>query len=133
MCLKYHVFCLSDVLIAMWVCCAAEMPRPIGTGESNSPCLPCQYHDQLADAKLRAAFSSYDHDHLMMTAHEYLQKASDPLVEFLGLAKISKFAEAILGSFVFFTVIHLLVAPAVSQKFFPDAYAKGGKRGMNNW
>ncbi|KZP21219.1 DUF887-domain-containing protein [Athelia psychrophila] len=67
------------------------------------------------------------------SAHEYLQSVSNPFVDFLGLAKISKFSGAIFGSFVFFTVIHLLVAPAVSQKFFPNAYTSGGKKGMNNW
>ena len=64
---------------------------------------------------------------------EGMQDVSGPLITFFGLEKIPNFAAGILGSFVFFTAIHLLVAPALSQKFFPNAYTSGGKRGMNNW
>ncbi|KAF7974841.1 hypothetical protein HWV62_11215 [Athelia sp. TMB] len=67
------------------------------------------------------------------SVREDMQYASGPLATFIGIEKIPNFAAGILGSFVFFTTIHLLVAPALSQKFFPDAYTSGGKRGMNNW
>ncbi|KAG6889816.1 hypothetical protein C0995_014293 [Termitomyces sp. Mi166 len=51
----------------------------------------------------------------------------------LGLTKLPPFLPTFFYSFVGFSVVHLLVAPWVSRKWFPEAYGSKNKRAQNTW
>ncbi|KAG0705090.1 DUF887-domain-containing protein [Suillus ampliporus] len=62
-----------------------------------------------------------------------IREFAAPLGQKLGIDKISDFADVILLSFVFFTVVHNNLSPTVSEVLFPVSYGKAGKRARNNW
>ncbi|KIY69101.1 DUF887-domain-containing protein [Cylindrobasidium torrendii FP15055 ss-10] len=51
----------------------------------------------------------------------------------LGLIRLPENLHHILASVLFFSVIHLVVAPVVSMTFFKDVYGKMGSEARNNW
>jgi hypothetical protein len=68
------------------------------------------------------------------TIRTYLRDASTPLLtDTLGLTMMPKHIDTLVGSALFFTFIHLVVAPKLSQAFFPEAYGKADKKFQNNW
>ncbi|KAK0228799.1 TLC domain-containing protein [Armillaria fumosa] len=50
-----------------------------------------------------------------------------------GLAALPPHLPTLLASLVFFTFVHLVVAPLASHAFFPETYSKMGRRARNNW
>jgi len=68
------------------------------------------------------------------TIRTYLRDASTPLLtDTLGLTMMPQHIDTLAGSVLFFTFIHLVVAPKLSQAFFPEAYGKADKKFQNNW
>jgi hypothetical protein len=64
----------------------------------------------------------------------YLRDVSAPLlIDTLGLKMMPRHIDTLVGSFMFFTTIHLVVAPMLSQAFFPEAFGKAGRKAKNNW
>ncbi|KAG1756407.1 DUF887-domain-containing protein [Suillus paluster] len=62
-----------------------------------------------------------------------IREFAAPVAQKLGLSKVSDFADVILLSFVFFSVVHYRLSPTVSGALFPVSYGKAGKRARNNW
>jgi len=62
-----------------------------------------------------------------------IREFSVPFAEKLGLSKISDFADVIVLSFLFFSVVHNSISPAVSGILFPVSYGKAEKRVRDNW
>lgn len=62
-----------------------------------------------------------------------IRELSVPIAQKLGISKISDFADVIALSFVFFSVVHNSLSPAVSRVLFPVSYGKAGKRVQDNW
>jgi hypothetical protein len=58
---------------------------------------------------------------------------SVPIAQNLGISKIPDFADVIVLSSLFFSVVHNNLSPAVSGALFPVSYGKAGKRVRNNW
>lgn len=56
-----------------------------------------------------------------------------PIAQKLGISKIPDFADVIVLSSLFFSVVHNNLSPAVSGALFPVSYGKAGKRVRNNW
>jgi hypothetical protein len=51
----------------------------------------------------------------------------------MGLTKLPAHLPTLSMAFVVFTVVHLVLAPLASRKWFPVAYASKGRRARNNW
>lgn len=61
-------------------------------------------------------------------------KGLDAFIEnTLGLTKLPTHLSTLGITFVFFTVVHQVLAPLASEKWFPVAYGSKGKRAKNNW
>ena len=63
----------------------------------------------------------------------HIRELSAPVAQKIGIGKISDFADVIVLSFLFFSVVHTSLSPAVSSVLFPVSYGKAGKRAQNNW
>jgi hypothetical protein len=64
----------------------------------------------------------------------YLRDVSTPLLtDTLGLTMMPKHIDTLVGSFIFFTAIHLIIAPILSEAFFPEAFGKASRKARNNW
>jgi hypothetical protein len=64
----------------------------------------------------------------------YLRDVSTPLLtDTLGLTMMPRHINTFVGSVLFFTVIHQVVAPTLSQAFFPEAFGKASRKAQNNW
>lgn len=64
---------------------------------------------------------------------KHLRQAFVPFARGLGLSKFPDHADVFVLSFVSFTFAHLVLAPAVSQRFFPIAFGQAEKRAKNSW
>ncbi|OAX42010.1 DUF887-domain-containing protein [Rhizopogon vinicolor AM-OR11-026] len=62
-----------------------------------------------------------------------IRELSAPIAQKLGISKISDFADVIVLSFLFFSVVHNSLSPTVSAALFPVSYGKAGKRVRNSW
>jgi hypothetical protein len=62
-----------------------------------------------------------------------IREISRPLANFLSLTQLPDNAPAILLSFIVFNVIHLLIAPRISEVLLRKRYTDMGKMAKNNW
>lgn len=51
----------------------------------------------------------------------------------LGLTKFPPFLPTFLYSFVGFSIVHQVIAPWASRRWFPTAYGSKPKRAQNAW
>ncbi|KAJ8523149.1 hypothetical protein ONZ45_g356 [Pleurotus djamor] len=65
--------------------------------------------------------------------HSACVTASKPLADALGVAKLPDYASTIALFFFVFLTVHQVVAPSLSQRWFPVAYGTSNRRGKNNW
>jgi hypothetical protein len=62
-----------------------------------------------------------------------IREISKPLANFLSLTQLPDNAPAILLSFIVFNVIHLLIAPRISEVLLRKRYTNMGKMARTNW
>lgn len=55
------------------------------------------------------------------------------LSETLGLTKLRRHLPTLSLAFLAFLIVHQILAPLASKKWFPVAYASRGRRARNNW
>ena len=53
--------------------------------------------------------------------------------ETLGLTKFPPYLNTFYAAFVGFTILHLVIAPWASARWFPVAYGGKGRAAKNNW
>ena len=71
---------------------------------------------------------------LLDQARSYIQHASEPLAEVLGIEKLSENAPNIVASALFFWAVQYIGAPILSNLLVPKSYGRlRGKRAKNNW
>lgn len=63
----------------------------------------------------------------------YLREAFIPFANSFGLSKLPDHGDVFLLSFVFFTFVHLVLAPTVSRWLFPTVFGKAERKARNNW
>jgi len=63
----------------------------------------------------------------------FIREAFIPYAKGLGLSKFPDHADIFVFSFIFFTLAHQVLAPAVSRWFFPTVFGKTEKRERINW
>lgn len=71
---------------------------------------------------------------LLQQSDAYLRALSVPFATKYGLVHLPDHFPLLVYTAVFYTFLHVVVAPVLSPIFAPVAYAKlKGRRGRNNW
>ncbi|KAF9227826.1 DUF887-domain-containing protein [Gyrodon lividus] len=64
---------------------------------------------------------------------QIIRDLARPLATTYGLRALSDFADIVVIAWLFFTVVHVTLSPAVSKALFPVSYGKANKRTRKNW
>lgn len=73
-------------------------------------------------------------NNLLNDSHAFFRSLAQPLADKFGLPHLPDHFSTLVYAVVFYTLLHVVVAPLLSPVVAPVAYAKlKGRRGRNNW
>ncbi|KAH7889571.1 DUF887-domain-containing protein [Phlebopus sp. FC_14] len=70
---------------------------------------------------------------MVLDIRTHIREFSRPFAERAGLKLFSGFADVVVLAATFFTVVHLVVSPALSRALFPTSYGRVNKKTRNSW